>query len=180
MQNNTAIRPFENHAPKIDPSAYVDPKCSIIGQVTIGKDSSIWPFASLRGDMHWVSIGEGSSIQDGSVIHVTHAGQYNPKGFPTRIGNFVTVGHKVTLHGCTVQDLCVIGMDSVILDGAVIESNVLLAAGSLVLPNKVLESGYLWAGRPAEKKRALTKEEIAFFEYSAKNYIKLKDQYLLG
>lgn len=172
------FRSFNNHQPQVDDSAYIDPQSAIIGQVTIGKDSSVWPFASIRGDMHWIRIGEGTSIQDGTVIHVTHAGPYNPAGFPTQIGNFVTIGHNVILHGCTVHDLCIIGMGSTILDGAVIQPNVLLAAGSLVLPNKVLESGYLWAGRPAEKKRALTKEEIAFFEYSAQNYINLKNKYL--
>lgn len=178
MQQNNNIRSFENHHPKIDPSCYVDPMSTIIGQVEIGKDSSVWPNVSIRGDMHWIKIGDGTSIQDGTVIHVTHAGDYNEAGHPTAIGNFVTVGHKVTLHGCTVEDFCIIGMDSTVLDGAIIESNVLLAAGSLVLPNKVLTSGYLWAGRPAIQKRALTDEEMAFLEYSAQNYIKLKNQYL--
>lgn len=175
---NMNIRSFETHHPEIDTSAYIDPMCTIIGQVIIGRDSSIWPFASIRGDMHWIKIGDGTSIQDGTVIHVTHASTYNPKGFPTEVGNYVTVGHQVTLHGCTINDHCIVGMGSTVLDGAVIESKVLLAAGSLVLPNKTLDSGFLWAGRPAEKKRPLTSDELAFFEYSAQNYIKLKNQYL--
>lgn len=172
------IRTFQNHTPELDKTVYADPQCSIIGDVKIGKDSSVWPMAVIRGDMHAIRIGEGTSIQDGTVIHVTHAGKYNPQGYATHVGNFVTVGHQVTLHGCTVQDYCVIGMGSTILDGAVIEHQVLLAAGSLVLPNKILKGGFLWAGRPAEQKRPLTPEEIAFFEYSAQNYIKLKNQYL--
>lgn len=176
--NTYNIRSFQDHHPVIDPSAYIDPMCAIIGDVHIAKDSSVWPHVSIRGDMHSIRIGEGTSIQDGSVIHVTHAGKYNPTGFGTTVGNFVTIGHKVTLHGCTIHDYCVIGMDSIVLDGAIIESHVLLGAGSLVLPNKVLCSGYLWAGRPAQMKRPLTEEELSFFEYSAKNYIKLKDLYL--
>lgn len=178
MQHLPPIRTFQQHTPKVDPSVYVDSTSCIIGQVSIGKDSSVWPHVSIRGDMHWIEIGEGTSIQDGSVIHVTHAGVYNPDGYPTIIGNFVTVGHKVTLHGCTVQDLCIVGMDSIVLDGAVIETNALLAAGSLVPPNKIITGGFLWAGRPAQQKRALTAQEMAFFEYSAQNYIKLKNQYL--
>ncbi|MGE4348436.1 MAG: gamma carbonic anhydrase family protein [Candidatus Berkiella sp.] len=178
--NTHNIRSFQGYQPTIDPSVYIDPMCTIIGDVHIGKDSSVWPHVSIRGDMHHIRIGEGTSIQDGSVIHVTHASKYNPDGFATTIGNFVTIGHKVTLHGCTIHDYCIIGMDSIVLDGAVIESQVLLAAGSLVPPKKVLKSGYLWAGRPAQIKRPLTEEELSFFEYSAKNYIKLKDQYLAG
>lgn len=172
------VRSFETHHPDIAPSAYIDPMATVIGQVLIGKDASIWPHASIRGDVHWIQIGEGTSIQDGTVIHVTHAGPYHPDGYPTQIGSFVTVGHKATLHGCTIEDLCVIGMDSIVLDGAHIEKNVLLAAGSLVLPGKTLTSGMLWAGRPAVAKRPLTPEEMAFFEYSAQQYIELKNRYL--
>lgn len=178
MPHHQSVRSFLEHTPNIDPSCYIDPMCTVIGQVTIGKDSSVWPNVSIRGDMHWIKIGKGTSIQDGSVVHVTHAGKYNTDGYPTTIGNHVTVGHKVTLHGCTIEDFCIIGMNSTILDGAIIESNVLLAAGSLVLPNKTLTSGYLWAGRPAQQKRALSDEEMRFLEYSAQNYIKLKNSYL--
>tara|TARA_R110002110_G_scaffold65206_5_gene180093 strand:- start:37204 stop:37734 length:531 start_codon:yes stop_codon:yes gene_type:complete len=172
------IRTFDTYHPDIASTAYIDPMATVIGQVLIGKDSSVWPFVSIRGDMHRIHIGEGTSIQDGTVIHVTHAGDFNPEGYPTSVGDFVTVGHKVTLHGCTIGDYCIIGMDSTILDGAIIEDNVLLAAGSLVLPGKTLKSGYLWAGRPAVAKRPLTESEMAFFEYSAQNYIKLKNQYM--
>lgn len=173
------VRTFETYHPDIAPSAYIDPMASVIGQVTIGKDSSVWPHASIRGDVHWIQIGEGTSIQDGSVIHVTHVGRYNPDGFPTKIGDFVTVGHKVTLHGCTIDDLSIIGMDSTILDGAHVEKNVLLAAGSLVLPGKTLTGGMLWAGRPAVAKRPLTEEEMAFFQYSAEQYVSLKEKYMV-
>ncbi len=172
------IRTFDTHHPDIASTAYIDPMATVIGQVSIGKDSSIWPYVSIRGDMHHIDIGEGTSIQDGTVIHVTHAGDFNPDGYPTKVGDFVTVGHKVTLHGCTVGDYCIIGMDSTILDGAMIENNVLLAAGSLVLPGKTLKSGYLWAGRPAVAKRPLTETEMSFFEYSAQNYIQLKHKYM--
>lgn len=172
------IRPYLTHFPKLGNRTYVDDAAVIIGQVSIGDDCSIWPFASIRGDMLHIKIGDRTSIQDGCVLHITHKGVFNPLGFPLQIGNDVTIGHKAILHGCTVHDACLIGMGSIVMDGAVIESEVILGAGSLVGPGKVCESGYLWVGSPAVKKRALTKDEIAFIRYSANNYVKLKDAYL--
>lgn len=173
-----ATRSYLEYSPFIGTNTYVDPMALIIGNVTIGKDCSIWPFACIRGDMHSIHIGDRTSIQDSSVLHITHAGEYSPNGFPLMIGSDVTVGHKVTLHGCTIHDLTIIGMGSVVLDGAVIESEVILGAGSLVTPGKILESGYLWVGAPAVRKRPLTKEELSFIRYSANNYVKLKNNYL--
>lgn len=172
------LRSYLSHQPKIGQRTYVDESACIIGQVSIGDDCSIWPFASIRGDMHRIQIGERTSVQDGCVLHITHAGEFNPDGFALTIGNDVTIGHKAILHGCTVKDACLIGMGSIVMDGAIIESEVILAAGSLVGPGKVCESGYLWVGSPAIKKRALTKEERAFIRYSANNYVKLKNHYL--
>ncbi len=172
------IRPYLTHLPKIGNRTYVDDAAVIIGQVSIGDDCSIWPFASIRGDMHRIQIGNRTSVQDGCVLHITHAGEFNPQGFPLTIGSDVTIGHKAILHGCTILDACLIGMGSIVMDGATIESEVILGAGSLVGPGKICESGYLWVGSPAIKKRPLTKEEIAFIRYSASTYVKLKNVYL--
>lgn len=173
-----SIRNFGGYQPIIGKNVYIDEDATIIGDVKIGKDSSIWPRAVLRGDMHSITIGERTSIQDCSVCHITHKGKYNKNGYPLVVGNNVTIGHKVTLHGCIIADNCIIGIDSTILDGAVVESNIILAAGSLVPPGKVLEKGYLWIGTPAVKKRELSDQELEFIKYSADNYVKLKDQYL--
>lgn len=173
-----AIRPFLQHFPRIAASTYVDEMAAIIGDVTIGEDSSIWPFASIRGDVQKISIGHRTSIQDGCVLHVTHDSQYNPGGFKLSIGSDVTVGHKVTLHACTISDNCIVGMNSVVLDGAVVESNVIVGAGSLVPPGKILTSGFLWLGSPVVKKRPLTPEELGFIQYSAQSYVTLKNNYL--
>ncbi|MCS5709820.1 gamma carbonic anhydrase family protein [Candidatus Berkiella aquae] len=174
------LRPYLQYQPIIGQGTYVDENAVIIGQVTIGEDCSIWPFASLRGDMHHIHIGDRTSVQDGCVLHITHAGDFNPNGAPLTIGSDVTIGHKVMLHGCTIYDACLIGMGSIVLDGAIIETEVILGAGSLVPPGKTLQSGYLWVGSPAIKKRALTQEEKIYIRYSASNYVKLKNTYLQG
>jgi carbonic anhydrase/acetyltransferase-like protein (isoleucine patch superfamily) len=173
-----AIRMFKGIKPKIGARTYVDESAAVIGDVEIAEDASIWPMCSIRGDVNLIRIGARSNIQDGSVIHVTHRHSGLPEGNATRIGNDVTVGHKVMLHGCTVEDFCLIGMGSTILDGAIIRSKVLLGAGSLVPEGKDLEGGYLWLGRPAKKMRELTEDELRWFEYSALHYVKLKNDYM--
>ncbi len=173
-----AIRPFQQSHPSIGANTYVDEMALVIGNVTIGEDSSIWPFACIRGDINHITIGSRTSIQDGSVLHVTHDSEYHPGGAPLKIGNDVTVGHKAILHACTIYDYCIIGMGSIILDNAIVESDVILGAGSLVTPGKILSSGYLWMGSPARMKRPLTDQEIAFIRYSAMSYVKLKNQTL--
>jgi carbonic anhydrase/acetyltransferase-like protein (isoleucine patch superfamily) len=172
------LRPYKGVAPRLSERVYIDPQSAVIGDVTIGADSSIWPMCSLRGDVNHIRIGERTSIQDGSVLHVTHQHTARPQGNATLVGNDVTVGHKVILHGCTVEDMCLIGMGAIVLDGAVIRSHVLLGAGSLVGEGKELEGGYLWLGRPAKRMRELTEEEMKWFAYSAKHYVKLKNDYL--
>ncbi len=171
------IRTFLDFKPQLAEGVYVDETALVIGDVEIGEDSSVWPMAVIRGDVHSIRIGQCTSIQDASVLHVTHKGPHNPDGYPLTIGNYVTVGHKVTLHGCQIDDNCLIGMDSIVMDGAHIEEGVILGAGSLVPPGKVLESGYLWVGSPVKKIRKLTEKETEFLPYAAKNYKKLKDQY---
>ncbi|OQX49344.1 MAG: gamma carbonic anhydrase family protein, partial [Candidatus Sedimenticola endophacoides] len=122
--------------PKIAEEAWVDPSAVVIGDVEIGPGASIWPLTVVRGDIHRIRIGAGSNIQDGSVVHVTHDSRFNPGGFPVCIGERVTVGHKVMLHGCTIGDYCLIGMGAIVMDGARIGARVILAAGSLVPPGK--------------------------------------------
>jgi carbonic anhydrase/acetyltransferase-like protein (isoleucine patch superfamily) len=169
------IRKFAGHAPSIDNTVFVDPMSLVIGKVTIGKDSSVWPFALIRGDVNTIEIGERCSVQDGTVIHVTHSSSQNPGGFPTKIGNEVTIGHKVMLHGCTIQDRVLVGMGAIIMDGATVESDVVIGGGSLVPPGKTLESGHLYVGSPVRKARKLSEAELAYFHYTAGKYVELKE-----
>ena len=147
------IRSFEGITPVIGASTFIDETAVVIGNVTIGEDSSVWPTTVIRGDVNRITIGDRTSIQDGSVLHVNHDADYNPGGDPLSVGSDVTVGHKVMLHGCTIEDRCLIGMSSTILDKVVIESNTMIGAGSLVSPGKVLEGGYLYVGAPARQVR---------------------------
>ncbi|MFW5431857.1 MAG: gamma carbonic anhydrase family protein [Methylophilaceae bacterium] len=175
MQNSQS---FQNQLPEIAESVYIHPNATVIGDVTVGKDSSIWPGVVVRGDVNAISIGHGTNLQDLSMLHVSHQSSWDPAGAPLIIGNNVTIGHMVILHGCTIEDECLIGMGSLVMDKVIVQKHVLLAAGSLVPEGKVLESGYLYVGRPAKRVRKLTDEEIAHFMYSANHYMKLKNQYL--
>jgi carbonic anhydrase/acetyltransferase-like protein (isoleucine patch superfamily) len=172
-----AIRSYKGIKPQIANSAYIDEAAAIIGDVVIGEECSVWPMAVARGDVNCIRIGNRSNIQDGSALHVTHDHGDAPGGFPLLIGDDVTVGHNVTLHGCTIGNRCLIGMGAVVLDGAVLEDEVLLAAGSLVPPGKTLEGGYIWLGNPVKKGRPLNQEEIAWFTYSAEHYSRLREDY---
>ena len=172
------IRGFEGNIPRIDDSIYIDETSLIIGDVEIGKDSSVWPFTVVRADVNIIRIGECTNIQDNSVLHVSHQGPYNPEGNALHIGNNVTIGHRVILHGCTVMDNCLIGMGSTIMDGAIVHPNNLIGAATLVTPNKELEEGYLWAGSPVRRVRKLTEEEIASIHYSSQHYYRLKNRYI--
>ncbi len=176
MGNN--IRTYKNIAPTIMDLVYVDEAACVIGDVVIGKDSSVWPMVAIRGDVNTIRIGERTNIQDGSILHVTHDGPLSPGGFSLTIGSDVTIGHNAVLHACTVEDLCLIGMGSVVLDGAVIKKGTIVGAGSVVSPGKELEGGYLYLGSPARKVRALTEKEKEFLPYSAKHYVNLKNDYL--
>jgi carbonic anhydrase/acetyltransferase-like protein (isoleucine patch superfamily) len=172
------LAPHHGVAPKLATGAWVHPRATVIGEVSLGADVSVWPGAVIRGDVNSIAIGEATNIQDGSVLHVSHRTPVNPAGGPLVIGARVTVGHTVILHACTIEDECLIGMGSIILDGALIRKHVLLGAGSLVPEDKVLESGHLYLGRPAKQVRALTEEEIAYFNYSAEHYVQLARAYL--
>ncbi|WP_435634796.1 gamma carbonic anhydrase family protein [Pseudomonas solani] len=174
----SAIRTYRGTAPQLAERVFVDRSAVVIGDVELGDDSSVWPFTLIRGDMHRIRIGARTSVQDGSVLHITHAGPFNPDGFPLLIGDDVTIGHKVTLHGCTLGNRILVGMGSIVMDGAVVEDEVVIGAGSLVPPGKRLESGFLYVGSPVKQARPLSDKEKAFFTYSAANYVKLKDLHI--
>ena len=173
-----AIRDYKGILPTFTKSTYIDEHAVVIGDVVIGEDSSVWPMCSVRGDVNIIRIGKRTNIQDGSVVHVTHPFKEVPEGYAVHIGDDVTIGHHVTVHGSVIESRCLIGMGSTILDGAVLREHVFLGAGSLVTEGKDLTGGFLWLGRPAKKIRELTDEEWKWFEYSAKHYVELKDDYL--
>jgi carbonic anhydrase/acetyltransferase-like protein (isoleucine patch superfamily) len=171
------IRPFEQHTPRLHPTVYVDDTALVIGDVEIGEDSSVWPMSVIRGDIQSIRIGARTSIQDGTIVHVTHDSRFCPGGQPTLIGSDVTVGHKVILHACTIEDYCLIGMGAIVMDRAVVRSRVTIGAGSVVPPGKVLDSGFLYVGSPVKQIRPLNDRELEFLEYSAQNYRRLKERH---
>lgn len=171
------VRSFEGHTPRLEPGVWIDPSAVVIGAVTIGADSSVWPQATIRGDVQQIHIGARTSIQDGAVLHVTHDGPFSPGGAALWIGDDVTVGHHATLHACTVGNRVLVGMGARILDGAVIEDDVMIAAGAIVSPGKRLHGGQLYVGAPARPVRALTERELEFLSYSAAQYVRLKDRH---
>ncbi|MGB0237511.1 MAG: gamma carbonic anhydrase family protein [Cycloclasticus sp.] len=173
------VKSFESTTPLMDESTFIHETAVVIGDVELGVDVSIWPLAVVRGDIHRIKIGSRSNIQDGSIVHVTHASDFNPGGYPVSIGEDVTVGHNVTLHGCTIGNQCLVGMGAIVMDGAVIQDQVIIGAGSLVPPGKVLESGYLYVGSPVKKARPINEKEAQFLTYSPQNYVRLKNKYLL-
>lgn len=160
------ISAYQHRLPQVDRSAWLAASSDIIGRVTIGKDSSIWYQTVLRGDVDEIHIGERSNIQDHCTLH-------NSAGKPCVIGDDVTVGHRVILHGCNIQNLCLVGMGSIVMDDAVLEEGCLLAAGSLVPERKILKGGFLYAGSPARERRPLTEKEQAFLKHSAQHYVEL-------
>ena len=172
------IRVYKGIKPQIGDNAYIDSTSTIIGDVVIGDDCSVWPMSVIRGDVNSISVGSRTNIQDGSILHVTHRHESIPDGYALNIGSDVTVGHKVILHGCTISDRCLIGMGAIVMDGAVIEPNVLLGAGSLVPMGKVLQAGYLWLGNPVRQVRKLRQDELDWIDYSARHYLDVKNQYL--
>jgi len=172
------IRTFEQYTPEIAESAFVDDSAVVTGNVVIGADSSVWPMCSVRGDIHSIRIGARTNIQDGSILHVSHDSEFAPGGYALTIGDDVTVGHNAVVHACTVEDMCLVGMGSVLLDGAIVRSGVIIGAGSLVPPDKELEGGYLWLGSPVKRARELTEREKAFLVYSASHYVDLKNRHM--
>lgn len=174
----TSLRTFRGKTPTLGERVFIDPSAVVLGDVTLGDDVSIWPQVAIRGDMHRIRVGARSSVQDNTVLHITHAGPYNPDGWPLEIGCDVTVGHGAILHGCSIGDRVLVGMGAVVMDGAVVENDVVIAAGALVTPGKRLAAGFLYAGSPAREKRPLTERELDYFTYSANNYVRLKDEHI--
>lgn len=174
----TNLRPWRGVLPKLGARAYVDAAATVIGNVELGDDASVWPGAVLRGDVEWIRIGARTNIQDGTVVHVTHDGPYTPGGFPCTVGADVTVGHVAMLHACTIEDGCLIGMHATILDGAIVRQHAFIGAGALVAPGKIVGAGELWIGNPARFFRKLSDREIEALRYSARHYVELKDEYL--
>lgn len=172
------IRAWCGTEPQIGARVMVDPTAVVLGDITLGNDVSIWGNCSIRADMHRISIGDNTNIQDNSVLHITHAGNFNPDGYPLIIGRQVTVGHRAVLHGCTLGDRVLVGMGAIVMDGAVVADEVMIAGGSLVTPGKQLQSGWLYGGSPAKPMREITDKERSFLSYSADNYARLKQKYL--
>ena len=171
------IRKFKSFEPSLGLRVYVDEQATVIGDVTLADDSSVWPQSVIRGDINPITIGARTNIQDGSVVHVTHASNYS-EGYGCNIGSDVTVGHGCIIHACTIHDKSLIGMGSVILDGAIIETKVIVGAKSLVPSGKKLESGFLYMGSPCKQIRPLKESEVEFLEYSANHYVRNKDDFL--
>lgn len=172
------IRPYRNITPKLGVRVYVDPAATVIGDVELGDDVSIWPGAVVRGDVEHVRIGARTNVQDGAVIHETHAGPYSGDGFPCVIGADVTIGHAAVVHACTIEDGCLIGIQATILDGAVVHQHAMVGAGALVAPGKIVRAGELWVGNPARFARKLSDRDIEALMYSAQHYVNVKDEYL--
>ena len=171
------IRSYRDKTPSIGKGSYIDASAVVIGDVTLGENCSVWPLTVIRGDINRITIGDNSNIQDGSVLHVTHRGEFSPEGAELVIGDEVTVGHKALLHGCRIGNQCLIGMGSIVTDNAVIEDRVILGSGSLVPPGKRLESGYLYLGNPVQRKRPLSERELEYFAYVAKHYVAMIEHY---
>lgn len=172
------LRPYQGLMPTLAPGAYVDEQACVIGDVHLGADASVWPFATLRGDVNRIRIGARTNVQDNAVLHVTHDGPYTPGGADLIIGEDVTLGHGVILHACHIGNRVLIGMGSLVLDKVEIEDEVFVGAGSLVTPGKRLQRGWLYAGRPAKPVRELRAEELANLRYSAEHYVRVKNRYL--
>lgn len=172
------IREALGVTPNLGARVLIDPTAVVMGDVWLGDDASVWPHVAMRGDVQIIRIGARTNIQDGTVLHVTHEGPYNPDGYPLHIGDDVTVGHRALLHGCTVGHRVLVGMGAIVMDKVVVEDEVMIAAGSLVTPGKRLRSGHLYAGSPAREVRALSESEQRFLQYSADGYVSLKQRYL--
>ena len=173
------LRPFRGIAPTLGARAYVDPGACVIGDVHLGEDSSVWPFTVIRGDVNHIRIGARTNIQDGTIVHVTHEGPFTrPGGWPTLIGDDVTIGHGAIIHACTIGNACLIGMGATVLDGATVMDHGFVGAGAVIPPGKTVHTGELWLGNPARPARNLSAKEIEQMYYSAKHYVRLKDEYL--
>ncbi len=173
------LRPYLDHVPVVGERVYIDPAASVIGDVVLGDDVSIWPGTVVRGDVNFIRIGARTNIQDGSVVHVSHDGPHAKLGgFATVIGSDVTIGHKAIVHACRIEDAALIGMGAIVLDGAIVRRHGFVGAGALVAAGKEVGERELWLGNPARKVRMLSDAEVEALFYSAQHYVRLKDHYL--
>jgi carbonic anhydrase/acetyltransferase-like protein (isoleucine patch superfamily) len=168
------IREFRGKRPVVPASAYVDPSAQVIGDVTLGEESSLWMNVIVRGDVHWIRIGHRSNVQDGTIVHVMRGTH------PTTIGNEVTIGHGVIVHGCTIEDRCLIGMGAIVLNGAVIGTESIVAAGALVPEGMAVPPRSLVMGSPAKVRRPLTDRELASLADYAARYVAYRLDYMNG
>ncbi len=165
------IHPYRGVVPKVHVSAWIADSADVIGDVELGEESSVWFSTVIRGDVHFIRVGRGTNLQDGTVVHV------NRNGTPTILEDYVTVGHAARLHGCHIKSNCLIGIGAVVLDGAVIEEECVVAAGAVVSPGTVVPKGSLLMGTPARVKRSVTEKDIELIYGSAKSYIGLAAEY---
>ena len=168
-----SLIPFEGHAPRIDPAAFVAPGARLIGDIEIGPEASIWYNCVLRGDVNAIRIGARSNIQDGSVIHVDSPHPGHEAGYPTIIGEEVLIGHLAMVHGCVLRDRAFVGLGAIVMDGCEIEGDAMLAAGAMLTPGKHIPAGQLWAGRPAKYVRELSEADIAGMRAGVAHYVAL-------
>ncbi len=173
-----SIRLYKNIEPMIPSNCYIDHSAIVIGDVTTGQETSVWPLVVIRGDVNSIRIGDRTNVQDGSVLHVTRRSPALPDGYPLVIGDDVTVGHKCMLHGCRIGHRVLIGMGAIVMDNVIVEDDIIIGAGSVVPPNKHLKSGYLYVGNPVKQTRLLSDSEKGFLKTSAENYVILKQEYL--
>jgi carbonic anhydrase/acetyltransferase-like protein (isoleucine patch superfamily) len=168
------IVPFGGFVPRVDRSAFIAPNATLVGDVEIAANASLWFGVILRGDGPGIRIGENTNLQDGTVVHIAK------RGLMTVVGRNVSVGHMALLHACEIHDGAFVGMHASVLDGAVVESRAMVAAGALVTPGKIVRSGELWAGNPAKKMRDLTEKDYETFEDVVDGYVKLGRRYREG
>ncbi|KUM52256.1 gamma carbonic anhydrase family protein [Rheinheimera sp. EpRS3] len=174
------IRAYKGITPKLASGVYIDESSVLVGDIELAEDVSIWPLVAARGDVNYIRIGARTNIQDGSVLHLSRPSRGKPAGSPLIIGEDVTVGHKVMLHGCTLGNRILVGMGAIVMDDVIVEDDVIIGAGSLVPPGKRLQSGYLYVGSPVKPARPLNDAEKTFLAESAANYVLLKNEYLAG
>lgn len=172
VSKHQTLQAFQQGRPSLGPATFVAPSASLIGKVTLGRGSSVWYNAVLRGDVNEISVGDFSNLQDGVIVHVA---KNNAAGasLPTKIGSYVTIGHGATIHAATIEDGALVGMGATVLDGAIVQKGSILAAGSTLTPKKTVPSGEIWAGNPAKFLRELDEEEANFILQSANNYTAL-------
>lgn len=173
-----SIRSHNGITPKLGHRVYIDPAATVIGDVLLGDEVSVWPGAVIRGDVNTIKVGHRSNVQDNAVLHVSSVSEHNPNGWPLNIGDNVVIGHRAILHGCTLANLVLVGNGAIISDGVVVDEEVIIGAGCLVPPGKRLASGYVYVGNPCKRLRPIREDERRLLAFTCATYVRLKDQYL--